>query len=58
MESTSPKNNKIIVIYSDYFFKTIFTLIQNQMSDLYEDASGTVWHIDDIYNILTKRKVI
>jgi hypothetical protein len=55
--TTSPKLNKVIVVYNDNFFKQIYNIMCREGATMLTDAGGTMWHIDDVANILLKRKV-
>lgn len=55
--TTSPKANKIIVLYNDSFFNTIYKEMCNRRVLFYKDPSGTLWHLDDVASIIAKRKI-
>lgn len=54
--STSPKLNKVIVVYNTHFFESMYKLMQQHGVRMITDAGGTIWHITDVCNILLNPK--
>lgn len=52
MLPTSPLSNKVIVIYSTFFFNSLYKHMTSYNIEFFTDVSGTMWNIKDVCKIL------
>jgi len=54
--ATSSIKNKCVIIYNAWFFSELLCWMMKESVDTALDVSGTLWHIDDVKEILSSWK--